>query len=242
MGRHGRGVATGVLTIVAALVPWLVPLEPADAATTPTPCSRGYVALTFDDGPSTTTAPILSALRHSGGVRATFFNVGAHEQEQPELVSAEQAAGHWAGDHTYSHPFLDELPAADAYDEILGTQQIHQQITGVRERLFRPPYGRTSEAIRAAAKSMGMTEVLWTVDTRDYAGASTEEIVEAALTARGGDIILMHDAGYGTTVSALPRIIDGLAVRGLCAGRIVGTTRPVEAWPGTVFYAKAARW
>lgn len=235
-------MATGLAAIVAALAPWLVPLEPADAATAPSACSRGYVALTFDDGPSTTTTQILSALRQGGGVRATFFNVGANEQEQAELVRAEQAAGHWAGDHTYSHPFLDELPAAEAYDEILGTQQIHQQITGVRERLFRPPYGRTSETIRAAAKDLGMTEVLWTVDTRDYAGASTGEIVQAALTARGGDIILMHDAGYGTTVAALPKIIDGLAARGLCAGRIVGTTRPVAAWPGAVFYAKAARW
>jgi peptidoglycan/xylan/chitin deacetylase (PgdA/CDA1 family) len=87
-----------------------------------------------------------------------------------------------------------------------------------------------------------MTETLWTVDTRDYAGASTTDIVATALTARNGDIVLMHDAGYATTVAAIPAIISGLADRGLCAGRVVPTSRPVTAWPGMTFYATAAHW
>lgn len=231
--------AVGALTLVFAAAP----SPHASAATLPPrPCRSGYVALTFDDGPSTTTAAILGQLAATGQVRATFFNIGAQEQLHPDLVSAEQAAGQWAGDHTYSHPFLDELTAAQAADEILGTQQIHEQITGVREALFRPPYGRTTPAIRAAAQSMGMLEVLWTVDTKDYAGATADEITATALTARNGDIVLMHDAGYDTTVAALPAVIQGLADRGLCAGRIVPSTQAVTAWPGMQFYAKAARW
>jgi peptidoglycan/xylan/chitin deacetylase (PgdA/CDA1 family) len=226
-----------------ALIP---PLAESHAETSPAQpprgCDHGYVALTFDDGPSTTTTAILQALRDNGLTRATFFNIGAQEQLHPDLVLAEQAAGERPGDHTYSHPFLDELTLGEAAGEILGTQQIHEQITGVREALFRPPFGRTTPEIRAIARSMGMTEVLWTIDTQDYAGATTAQIVATALTAHRGDIILMHDAGYATTVAAVPQIIRGLGDRGICAGRVVPTRHPVTAWPGTTFFATAARW
>lgn len=239
-------LAVGLIATVLALAP---PLAESQAETSPASpkspsraCDHGYVALTFDDGPSTTTTAILQALHDNGLTRATFFNIGAQEQLHPDLVLAEQSAGEWPGDHTYSHPFLDELTTSEAAGEILGTQQIHEQITGVRETLFRPPYGRTTPAIRALARSMGMTEVLWTIDTQDYAGATTDQIVATALTAHRGDIILMHDAGYATTVAAVPLIIRGLADRGMCAGRVVPTHRPITAWPGMTFFATAARW
>jgi peptidoglycan/xylan/chitin deacetylase (PgdA/CDA1 family) len=241
--RPLRALAAGATTLLLALLPSGVSTA-AELPTAARPaCPHGYVALTFDDGPSTTTDAILNALHDNGGARATFFNIGAQEQLHPDLVREEQAAGQRAGDHTYSHPFLDELSATDAANEILGTQQIHEQITGVRERLFRPPYGRTTPAIREAARSMGMTEVLWTIDTQDYAaGTTTEDILASALSAHDGDIVLMHDAGYATTVAALPAILRGLVQRGLCPGRVVPTHHPVTAWPGMQFYATAARW
>ena len=241
--RCRRFAVAAAAAVTATLLFAPAPAPRASASILPgRPCRSGYVALTFDDGPSTTTRAILDQLAAHGHVRATFFNVGAHEQLHPDLVSAEQAAGQWPGDHTYSHPFLDELSASAAADEILGTQQIHEQITGVQEALFRPPFGRTTPAIRAAAASMGMLEVLWTVDTQDYAGATADQITATALTARNGDIVLMHDAGYDTTVAALPAVIQGLADRGLCAGKIVKSATAVTAWPGMDFYAKASRW
>jgi hypothetical protein len=47
------------------------------------------------------------------------------------------------------------------------------------------------------------------------AGASTEEVVQAALSMTDRDIILMHDWPPSTVV-AIPRILSGLAQRGLC--------------------------
>jgi endo-1,4-beta-xylanase len=238
-----RVPAVGVVALVLALVApdassaatgWWQPIRE---------CANGYVALTFDDGPSSTTEAILRVLREHGLARATFFNIGAQEQLAPGLVMAEQRERQAAGDHTYSHPYLDELAPDDAFDEILGTQQIHRAITGVREALFRPPYGRTSAQIRAAAASLGMTEVLWTIDTQDYeTDTTTADIVRAAAAAHDGDIVLLHDDGYAKTVAALPAILDGLARRGLCPGRVAPTARPVTAWPGTEFYAAATRW
>lgn len=180
----------------------------------------GYVALTFDDGPHPdTTAPLLDALR-AAGARATFFIRGEHAARHPDLLRAIHAGGHWIANHTYTHPRLTEAGAGKAFREINQTQAIIRHITHHTPSFFRPPFGETNARVRNHAARLGLTEVLWTVDTHDWADATTAEIVAAAATVQPGGIILMHDGGYHTTVRAVPQILSGLASRGLHPGRI----------------------
>ena len=74
--------------------------------------------------------------------------------------------------------------------------------------------------------------MLATVDSRDYAGASTDEIVDAARRLDPGGIMLMHDWPRATIVAVTP-IAEVLADRGLCPGRIVesATSRAVAVKP-----------
>ncbi|GAB2818676.1 hypothetical protein GCM10027091_57630 [Streptomyces daliensis] len=184
-------------------------------------CPNGYVGLTYDDGPhQTSTTALLNALR-AGGAKATFFIWGQHADQYPDLLRSVHAAGMWIGNHTYTHPHLPQLSESAAYQEIANTQSTIQRITGQTPTLFRPPYGETNAQIKATAARLGMAEVLWSVDSRDWNGATTQQIVAAAATLRAGGIILMHDGGYRATVDAVPQILSGLAARGLCPGRIV---------------------
>jgi peptidoglycan/xylan/chitin deacetylase (PgdA/CDA1 family) len=227
-------------TALAGLI--IGPSTAAHADPAPTgPCAAGYVALSFDDGPSAMTPAYIQALNDAGWVKATFFLEGAHALDYPQYVRQLAGAGHWIGNHSFSHPFLDRLGEPDAFDELLGTNQIIQSQTGHAPALFRPPYGRTNAQIRQDATTLGMTEALWTTDSFDYNGISTDDIVANALTVRPGGIVLMHE-GYQSTLAAIPRVVDGLAERGLCAGKIVPSATPVEAWPGTTFHATAAHW
>jgi peptidoglycan/xylan/chitin deacetylase (PgdA/CDA1 family) len=191
----------------------------------------GYVALTFDDGPTENTPDLLRALR-AACARATLFNVGAHAAHHPDLVHAQRRAGMWIGNHSYTHPHLTGLGEPAAFEEIARAQRVLRQINGRAPLLFRPPYGETDAGVSAAAARLGLREVLWTVDTRDWAGASTAEIVAAAETVQPGGIVLMHD-GYRTTVEAVPRIVRALAERGLRPGRIGfrGDDQPVATAP-----------
>ena len=107
---------------------------------------------------------------------------------------------------------------------------------------FRPPYGKTDDAVRAAAASFGMTEVLWTVDTSDWDKRPAAQIVDTALTVEPGGTILMHDSPYTHTIEALPKVVAGLGAKGMCAGRIVPSPTPVAAWPGATFTTTAAAW
>ncbi|WP_033337600.1 polysaccharide deacetylase family protein [Catenuloplanes japonicus] len=224
----------------------------ADAAAA---CEGGYVALTYDDGPNpSTTQSLLTALRNAGA-RATFFNTGQRVQQNPGLAQAQVAAGHWIANHSWSHPHLTQLSAAQITQELSQTQSAIQQATGVTPRLFRPPYGETNGTVQSVEAQLGLREVIWSVDSQDWNGASTAQIVNAANSLQAGGVILMHDA-YQTTISAVPQIVSNLAGRGLCPGMISPTTGRAVAPDGsgtpttpppaggscTATYAETQRW
>ncbi|MFI7450137.1 polysaccharide deacetylase family protein [Nonomuraea sp. NPDC049714] len=186
-------------------------------------CSAGYVGLTFDDGPNGgNTANLLNALT-SNGLRATMFNTGQNAQNNQSLVRAQRDAGMWIGNHSWSHPHLTQLSSAQMTSELQRTQQIIQQATGAAPRLFRPPYGETNATLRSVEQQLGLTEVLWDVDSQDWNGAGTAQIVQAAGRLQNGQVILMHDQ-YATTLNAIPQIATNLRDRNLCAGMISPAT------------------
>jgi peptidoglycan/xylan/chitin deacetylase (PgdA/CDA1 family) len=193
--------------------------------------TAGYVALTYDDGPDPgSTTDLLAALR-AAGARATFFNIGAHQRKTPELVRAQLTAGMWIGNHSWSHPRLTSLDRTAVADELTRVQVLTRRLTGRSPLLFRPPYGETNAEVRRVATELGMAEVLWTVDTEDWNGASTAGIVAAAATLEPGGVLLMHDGGYRTTVAAVGPIVRALAARGLRPGMISPRTGAVVPPP-----------
>jgi peptidoglycan/xylan/chitin deacetylase (PgdA/CDA1 family) len=185
-------------------------------------CPNGYVGLTFDDGPSGNTTNVLNALKQAG-LRATMFNVGQSAQNNQSLVSAQVAAGMWIGNHSYTHPDMTTLSSSQMSSEITRTQQTIQSITGSSPKLFRPPYGATNATLKSVLSQNGLTEVLWNVDSQDWNGASTAQIVAAVNRMQNGDVILMHDQ-YQTTLQAIPQIAQNLKSRGLCSGMISSST------------------
>ncbi|MFJ8822731.1 polysaccharide deacetylase family protein [Streptomyces sp. NPDC102467] len=201
--------AASILTVHAAV--------PAQAA-----ACNGYVGLTFDDGPSGNTPALLNALTRNG-LRATMFNEGQYAAANPSQVKAQVNAGMWVGNHSYTHPHLTTLGQAQIDSEIARTQQAIAGAGGGTPKLFRPPYGETNATLKAVEAKYGLTEIIWDVDSQDWNGASTDAIVAAAGRLTNGQVILMHD-WPANTLAAIPRIAQGLAARGLCAGMISPTT------------------
>ncbi|MEW9554140.1 polysaccharide deacetylase family protein [Nonomuraea sp. NPDC050783] len=186
-------------------------------------CSAGYVGLTYDDGPNpANTSNLLNALT-ANGLRATMFNIGQNAQNNQALVRAQRDAGMWIGNHSYTHPHLTQLGSSQIQSELQRTQQAIQQATGTAPRLFRPPYGETNATLKSVEQQLGLREIIWDVDSQDWNGASTAQIVQAAGRLQNGQIILMHDQ-YATTLAAVPQIAANLRSRNLCAGMISPTT------------------
>ncbi|ADJ43206.1 xylanase/chitin deacetylase [Amycolatopsis mediterranei S699] len=202
-------LATAAIAVASA-----VAVTPAQAAT-----CNGYVGLTFDDGPSNAHTPaILNALRQNG-LRATMFNEGQYAAAYPAQVRAEVSAGMWVGNHSYTHPHLTQLSQAQVDSEISRTQQAIAAAGGGTPRLFRPPYGETNATVQSVESKYGLRQIIWDVDSGDWNNASVDAIVAANARLTNGQVILMHE-WPANTLSAIPRIAQTLAGRGLCAGMI----------------------
>lgn len=201
---------------------------------------QGFVALTYDDGPTGITRPLVDALRQNG-LLATFFVVGEHVRADPEAVRYAEAAGNEIGNHTNSHPHLTEMTLSTVGYQITEAENAIRDATGADVRWMRPPYGDTNDEINGiiAAHELGM--VVWTLDTNDWQGKSAEEIAGVVGSAKDGDVVLMHDDDE-IDLQAVPLIADALASKGLCSGELTPTATPSVAWEGLSFNAKAGPW
>jgi peptidoglycan/xylan/chitin deacetylase (PgdA/CDA1 family) len=212
--RHKKRSLVIGLVAAAVAATSVVNADAADAA----PC-KGYVGLTFDDGPSPTNTPrLLNALKQNG-LRATLFNEGRFAAAYPAQVRAEVDAGMWIGNHSYTHPHLVQLSKAQVDQEIGQTQQAIAVSGGGTPKLFRPPFGDSNSTVRSVEAKYGLREIIWDISAGDSSGVSVDRIVQANAKLTNGQIILMHD-GPANTIAAIPRIARGLADRGLCAGMI----------------------
>jgi peptidoglycan-N-acetylglucosamine deacetylase len=189
----------------------------AQASRTPHPARPdSSVYLTFDDGPSQYTPAILNVLRATHST-ATFFELGFRQAQHPTEAAQIRAEGSNIGNHTYNHPDLTKLTP----------RQIHWQLAhGPRSSCVRPPYGATNQSIERILSRLGLRQVLWTIDTRDWSRPGTKHIVKAATgpSVRAGSILLMHDGGgdRSETIAALPYIIAALQHQGYVVRRIPG--------------------
>src|SRR5262245_60241175 len=204
----GMVVAVGVITVAVGSGTSL-------AANT---CIAGYVGLTYDDGTTGSTSTLLNTLRNNGA-RATMFNIGQKVQQNPGAAASQLSAGMWIGNHSWTHPHLTQLSQAQMQSELSQTQNQIRTSTGVTPRLFRPPFGETNATLRSVEASLGLTEIIWDVDSQDWNGASTAAIVQAAGRLTNGQVILMHD-GIQNTINAIPQIMANLNSRNLCTGTI----------------------
>jgi peptidoglycan-N-acetylglucosamine deacetylase len=180
---------------------------------------KAIVALSFDDGPSKFTRPVLDDLRRHD-VHATFFVVGNRIAEDPAALRAELADGNEIGNHTFTHSSMLALSPRDGTGELVNTNRAIHQATGYAPCVFRPPYGVYDKKVIARARLQGMATIRWSVDSRDYSLPTppARALAKSVLSdVKPGSIVLMHDGGgysRAQTVKAVPIIIRKLKKRG----------------------------
>ena len=129
--------------------------------------------------------------------------------------------GMYVINHTVSHPQLTRLSSSGVLKE-LGSP-------GARSNYGRPPYGSHDRRVDRLYRSRGMREWLWTVDTNDWRGKSSSEVIRYVIhTAKRRDTVLMHMQWNGFSPAALRRIKRGLQARGLRICRPYPGVTPVK--------------
>src|SRR5690606_4953385 len=86
--------------------------------------SRPWVALTFDDGPHPDYTPRILEILKRHDVPATFFMIGAHVEEYPEIAVQIVEMGHEVGNHTWSHVNVPTTPTNTLIEEVVRTSLV----------------------------------------------------------------------------------------------------------------------
>lgn len=205
-------IKTAVLLAAAILlcVPGVIDYR-SEAETVNSTLDNKKIALTFDDGPHPYyTEQLLDGLKERG-VKATFFVLGEHVEQYPDLVERMSEEGHLIGNHTYSHIQLTQRNSEAFKEELIKTSELIENLTGQEVQYVRPPYGTWNKKFE---KELNMFPVLWNIDPLDWSSRNVSGIVQK-VTAKAKDnaIILMHDE-YKTTVTAALQIVDELQKEG----------------------------
>ncbi|GGI28654.1 polysaccharide deacetylase [Bradyrhizobium guangdongense] len=199
------------------------------------PLADHEVVLTFDDGPyPPTTSKVLAALAQEC-VRATFFMIGQHAAEHPDMVKRIAREGHTIGHHTFSHPFMARIPAGKASSEIdRGIAADEMALHGVSTTtpstpFFRFPYFEATPAELDLLQSRGIVVFgadLWASDWNEMTPEQELKLITERVAAASKGIILFHDP-KARTAAMMPAFLRYLKENGFHVVHVVpaGTAR-----------------
>lgn len=166
----------------------------------------GHVYLTFDDGPSWNTTPVILDVLKEEGVKATFFVI--HHEGTDDLLRRIVEEGHTLALHTYSHDY-SIYQSVDTYFNDLNQIRDHvKNVTGVDSHIIRFPGGSSNTISRRYCNGIMSTltnEVIsrgykyydWNISSGD-AGETKDpnEVYQNVVNRLSHDrvnMILMHD-------------------------------------------------
>ena len=178
------------------------------------PVADKYIAITFDDGPNTSTSCDVIDLFDEYNAKATFFLVGNNVNDTTaETVKKAYNDGHEIANHSLTHGYLNNMTAEEIKNEIDTTNQLIYDIIGEYPKFFRPPYIAVSDLM---FQEIDMPFVCG-YGCNDWNNAvEVQERIDTVLEqAHDGAIILLHDSqGNFKTVEALKTIIPELQEQG----------------------------
>jgi peptidoglycan/xylan/chitin deacetylase (PgdA/CDA1 family) len=196
--------------------------------------TRPAIALTFDDGPSESTAELLEILaRHRAP--ATFFQIGANVRRLPEVAREVLAAGHEIGNHTDTHPLLALKSPGFIHRELARAQETVEYATGQRPRYFRAPYGVRWFGLRQAQQRLGLAGVMWSSIALDWKRRTPSVVSKLIDGADPGAILCLHDGrvlqhrpDIGVTLQALREFLPKLMEQGFRFEKVTDILCPTK--------------
>lgn len=164
--------------------------------------------LTFDDGPNATVTPKILDILKSEDVKATFFVIGKHVEENPEIVKRAYEEGHYIANHGYDHNNTNLYKSEENFiNEIKKTDLAIGKAIGIEDYcsyVFRFPNGYMSSPNKAKKKEaalllskMNYTYIDWNCLNNDSMKKYTKEQLLDNLKKSAKNkntlVILMHD-------------------------------------------------
>jgi len=135
--------------------------------------------------------------------------------------------GHELGVHGWTHRCVAWVGAGRLVGDLRTTRGVLEQLSERRVRWYRPPYGVLTTHALLAARSAGLTTVLWSDWGVDWRRGRTPVQVLTTVTRglRPGGTVLLHDTdrtsapgSWRTTLAASELLLGRLAEDGVPVG------------------------
>lgn len=172
------------------------------------------VALTFDDGPNTTTTSRVIDKLKEYEIVGSFFVIGNNINEQSsQMMKDAHAIGCEIGNHSTAHAYMNKMTVDEMLEDVNATTKQIEDIVGETPKFFRPPYIAVNDDMFSNID----LPFIAGIGCNDWdASVTAEQRAEKILSqVKDGDIILLHDAeGNLPTVEALDTIIPALLEQG----------------------------
>ena len=174
------------------------------------------IAFTFDDGPHPENTPLLLDCIEASGGRGTFFSTGANITKYHTLSKELVKRGHLLANHTFNHPNALFVSRKKLHDEILRTKDLIENLSGITNRYFRPPFGIVTPALLSICRCLDLSIILWNRNSYDFRRLPYQRIVKRIMgRIKEGSIILFHEChykkhelDYSQSIYALKKIIE----------------------------------
>ncbi|AMB97232.1 polysaccharide deacetylase family protein [Aerococcus urinaeequi] len=156
------------------------------------------------------------------GIYGLFFVNGMYLQgedgeEGRQALKEIADMGHVIGNHTLTHYSLDQVPDEETLrHEIIGNQDIIEEVIGYRPQFFRPPHGIEIPELEGILEEENMVAMNWSYGfdwDENYSNPAmlADVMVNTEFLSPGANL-LMHDLTW--TNEAMPAILDGIQAKG----------------------------
>jgi peptidoglycan/xylan/chitin deacetylase (PgdA/CDA1 family) len=122
------------------------------------------VAITFDCAWGADDIPTILDILKKENVKASFFMVGQWAEKFPDAVKLIANDGHDIANHGYSHLRMSTIGREKCKTEIELCNQKLEEISGVKVKLFRPPYGDYNNIVIDTCNELGCYPIQWNVE------------------------------------------------------------------------------
>jgi probable sporulation protein (polysaccharide deacetylase family) len=161
---------------------------------------------------------MLAALKEHQ-VKASFFLEGRWVKNNPDLAKMIVSAGHEVGNHSYTHPDMKRITAAQTREQLLKTNEVIEAATGNKSIWFAPPSGSYRDETVKIAAELKMKTVMWTVDTIDWQKPTPDQLINRVISKiDNGSMVLMHPTE--STAKSLDRLITLIEEKSLKIGTV----------------------
>lgn len=173
------------------------------------------VALSFDDGPDAKYTPWILDTLKKYDAPAAFFCIGKNIAGNEQLLNRIKDEGHIIGNHSYSHAFwFDMYGSAKMLADMRQMDDAVVNSTGLKLRLFRPPYGVTNPNLSTAVNKGKYIPVGWSIRSLDTKADDKQKLLLRIIRRlKPGAIILLHDS-MSITAEMLPELIEAIKKEG----------------------------